>query len=284
MKRVLNFELIWVLFLMFCLGIIFQVRAEEISLPSELKAKAWVLKKEENKLWEKTLVVKFNSERKVLSTNDGYRFVYLVINHSAHPEIWKKVCVEKKTEKEVGGKIYANEIKHEIAQTFNVDENKVAMMATAADMDNLAVVTETFTTSNGTKLVVTALVTAGAESNALRTGLDKGRYLEGELVDPGTVNILLLTNVILTEPALARAIITITEAKTAAFQDLKVPSSYTKEVIATGTGTDSVIVVSGTDLPIVTYAGGHSKIGELIGKAVYKAVKIALCKQNGFCE
>lgn len=72
------------------------------------------------------------------------------------------------------------------------------------------------------------------------------------------------------------------KAKTAAFEDLKVPSSYTKNVQATGTGTDSMIVVSGTKGPRVTYTGGHSRIGELIGKAVYKAVVEALGKQNGF--
>ena len=81
---------------------------------------------------------------------------------------------------------------------------------------------------------------------------------------------------------MARAIITATEAKTAAFEDLKVPSTYTKDAQATGTGTDSVIVVSGTSGPLVTYSGGHSRIGDLMGKAVHKAVMEALEKQNGF--
>ena len=81
---------------------------------------------------------------------------------------------------------------------------------------------------------------------------------------------------------MARAVITATEAKTAAFEDLKVPSSYTKGVQATGTGTDSMIVVSGTAGPMVTYPGGHSRIGELMGKAVHEAVMEALEKQNGF--
>ena len=81
---------------------------------------------------------------------------------------------------------------------------------------------------------------------------------------------------------MARAIITATEAKAAAFEDLRVPSTYTKGVQATGTGTDSMIVVSGTSGPRVTYPGGHSRIGELMGKAVYEAVVEALGKQDGF--
>ncbi|HQB39522.1 MAG TPA: adenosylcobinamide amidohydrolase, partial [Deltaproteobacteria bacterium] len=68
----------------------------------------------------------------------------------------------------------------------------------------------------------------------------------------------------------------------AALQDLQVPSSYTKGAQATGTGTDSVIVVSGITGPKASYAGGHSLLGSLIGKATYQAVVEALGKQNGF--
>jgi len=149
-------------------------------------------------------------------------------------------------------------------------------MSTAADMDNLAIVTKTYN-----PFTVTAMVTAGAKTNALRTGVDEGTHVEGE-APKGTVNILIITNARLSDGAMARAIVTATEAKTAAFEDLKVPSSYTKTVQATGTGTDSVIVLSGTTGPRVTYTGGHSRIGELIGKAVYEAVVDALGKQNGF--
>jgi adenosylcobinamide amidohydrolase len=122
--------------------------------------------------------------------------------------------------------------------------------------------------------------------------VDEGKYIEPDPAfekspqqkapKPGTVNILVLTNAKLTDGGLARAVITATEAKTAAFEDLKVPSSYTKMAQATGTGTDGMIVVSGVSGPLVTYPGGHSRIGELIGKAVREAVIEALEKQNGF--
>ena len=133
-------------------------------------------------------------------------------------------------------------------------------------MDNLTIVTR----RHG-PLTVTVLATAGAKSNAIRTGVDEGSHIEGE--EPaGTINIMVLSNIALSDAALARALITITEGKTAALEDLKVPSSYTKDVQATGTGTDSIIVVSGTATPRATYTGGHSRIGELIGKATYQAV------------
>jgi predicted amidohydrolase/adenosylcobinamide amidohydrolase len=146
----------------------------------------------------------------------------------------------------------------------------------AADLDNLAVVTQSYG-----PLTVTVLATAGARSNAIRTGVDAGTYIEGN-TPAGTINIMLLTNIRLTDAAMARALITITEGKTAALQDLNVPSTYSKTVQATGTGTDSIIVVSGTQGPQASYTGGHSKIGELIGKASHQAVLEALGKQNGF--
>lgn len=267
------------------------VIAMDIPLPQELEATASVIQVERDGLWEKTLIIQFygrdglqegeavpfmRSRRRVLSTTDGFVDAVTVVNHSAHPSLWKKVCQEMKTEHEVGGKVYARKIKEGIADRLGIRSEDIVQMGTAADMDNLAVVTKRYE-----PFVVVALVTAGAKTNALRTGVDEGTHIEGEL-PKGTVNILILTNARLTDGAMVRTIVTATEAKTAAFEDLNVPSSYTKEVQATGTGTDSVIVVSGTRGPRVTYTGGHSKIGELIGKAVHEAVVEALEKQNGF--
>lgn len=250
---------------------------KEITLPTILNTKAHVKVSEQDGLWEKTLVLIFDKERRVLSTNEGYLNSKVVINHSAHPELWKKVCQELKTKEEVGGIVYLRKIKTSLAENLGISPALIADLGTAADMDNLAIVTKEYK-----PYVVTALVTAGAKTNALRAGADEGSYIEHSEEKPGTVNIILLFNAVLTEAAMARAVITATEAKTAAFQDLNVPSSYTKGIQATGTGTDSIIVVSANEGPKVKYTGGHSKIGELIGKAVYEAVCLGLERQNGF--
>ncbi|MGB9667886.1 MAG: adenosylcobinamide amidohydrolase [Thermosulfidibacteraceae bacterium] len=252
------------------------VLARDLNIPKELMAKVFVIRSERDGFWEKSLVILFPERRRVLSTNSGFVDVLAVVNHSAHPELWKEVCQEMKTDHEVGGKVYMRKVQERIAKELGLKSQDITLIATAVDMDNLTIVVKVYS-----PFVVAALVTAGAKTNALRTGLDEGKYVEGR--EPkGTVNIILLTNARLTDGAMARAIITITEAKTAAFEDLKVPSSYTRNVQATGTGTDSVIIVSGNTGPEVTYTGGHSKIGELIGKAVYEAVIEALEKQNGF--
>jgi adenosylcobinamide amidohydrolase len=269
------FTIILLLIIIDVNSIFADVEIEVVPLPAEVEAKAFVIKKDKDRLWEKTLILEFPKKRRVLSTIDGFMEVKAVANHSAHPEIWKKVCEEKKTKEEKGGKIYMREVKQKIAKHLGIAPEEIAMLATAADMDNRAVVVKEFK-----PFVVVALVTAGAKTNALRTGVDEGNYIEG-MEPQGTVNIILLTNAQLTDGAMARAIITATEAKTAAFQDLNVPSSYTKGAQATGTGTDNIIVVTGTNGPRVSYTGGHSKIGELIGKAVYEAVVDALKRQDG---
>ncbi|MCE1239702.1 MAG: adenosylcobinamide amidohydrolase [Azonexaceae bacterium] len=241
-------------------------------LPESLAASAELVYGERDGFWEKTLLVRFPTVRRALSTSDGLVDARAALNHAAHPLLWGKLGA--------AGKAYSEGMRDALADRLGVDRAAVAQMATAADMDNLAIVTR----SHG-PLTVTVLATAGARSNAIRTGVDSGSHIEGLDEDDkpaGTINILVLSNIELSDAALARALITVTEGKTAALEDLKVASTYTPGVQATGTGTDSIIVVSGTAAPRATYTGGHSRIGELIGKATHAAVIEALGKQNGY--
>jgi adenosylcobinamide amidohydrolase len=157
-------------------------------------------------------------------------------------------------------------------ETLGIDRNSSSLIFTGADLRNLSVKTATYK-----NLTVTALVTAGADGNALRTSKDPGAFY-----DPGTINIILLTNRALTPGAAAGALIVITEAKTAALWDMDIRSTESpRENPATGTGTDDIIVVWGDEGSPADYTGGHGKIGELIGRTVYDAVSEALRKQNG---
>lgn len=262
------------------------VIAGEIALPQNLEARATIVRSDRDGLWEKTLVVQFPQRRRVLSTNDGIVDAMAVANHAAHPLLWSRIDETMKTDHESCGKIYMQKIRERTARSHGLRGEDISLMGTAADMDNLAVVTKKYA-----PFIVTALVTAGAKGNAIRTGVDEGIHIEADPASekpatankpkPGTINIMVLTNARITDGGMARAVITATEAKTAAL-DLHVPSSYTKNVQATGTGTDSMIIVSGTSGSLVTYPGGHSRIGELMGKAVYEAAVEALGKQNGF--
>jgi iron complex transport system substrate-binding protein len=162
-------------------------------------------------------------------------------------------------------------VRERVYRVINKSEETSSFLFTGADMDNLAVKREKFN-----EMEVFALITAGVKSNSVRMSKDNGRFYE-----PGTINIILLPNMKLTPRAMTRAIISATEAKTAALQDLDVRSSYSPLVHqATGTGTDNIMVVRGTGIRIDN-AGGHSKMGELIAKAVYRGVQEAVFKQNG---
>jgi adenosylcobinamide hydrolase len=104
--------------------------------------------------------------------------------------------------------------------------------------------------------------------------------LSGHFVDAvGIINVILLTNTVLTEGAMARAIITVTEAKTAVLQDLNVRSTYSPQHQATGTWTDNVLVVSGkVGKPLTS---DNTKLGELIGWTTKAAIAEALRKHDG---
>ena len=252
------------------------VSAEVIKLPADVQAEAKILRSERDGYWEKVLTVRFAEVRRTLSTSDGLLEARAAINHASHPLLWQSLGKRFMGQDGRGGKAYAAHVHATTAAALQLARPAVAGMATAADMDNLAVVSKHYG-----HLTVSVLATAGARTNAIRTGVDAGTYIEGEQ-PAGTINILVLTNIRLSDAALARSLITVTEAKTAALEDLKVPSTYSPTVQATGTGTDSIIVVSGTQGPPASYTGGHSRIGELIGKASYEAVVEALGKQNGF--
>ena len=136
-----------------------------------------------------------------------------------------------------------NEYHHRVCQEAGLDPDMTAMMGTAANMNYAAVATET-----DLALSVTAVVTGGVESNATCAG-DPARWREtGSGIErvaeyAGTINTMLLINQPLTRAALARAVMTMTEGKSAALQRLAVPSRQSSD-LATGTGTDQYCIAT----------------------------------------
>jgi adenosylcobinamide amidohydrolase len=209
----------------------------------------------------KTLIIDFSVPQTILSTLEGQRSGIAAIgNHSSPPPYWG-----------IAHQYGLEEVRSTVYATLGRSGTQAAILFTGADMDHLSVKHFSFK-----DLTVCALVTAGVRSNAVRTSRDEGRFYE-----PGTINILLLPNARLSPRAMSRAIITATEAKTAALADMDVRSAYlAQHYQATGTGTDNIIVAEGTGVPLDN-AGGHSKMGELIAKAVYQGVQEAVYTQNG---
>ncbi len=186
----------------------------------------------------------------------------------------------------------------QVCAEMGVAPDRTAVMGTAANMAYAAHRAATFE-----DLRVDTFVTAGVAGNAARAGdpaawteaadgrwrrvataaADEPDDSDAAAAPPdGTINTILLLDHPVTPAAQARAVVTLTEAKSAALAELAAPSCYSS-TIATGTGTDQFCVAAPLDPRRVpkTATGPHAKLGELIGRAVLAAVKEALRWQNG---
>ncbi len=154
---------------------------------------------------------------------------------------------------------------------LNLDRQSTAAMMTSAHLEYAQVIH-----SEREGIEVCSIVTAGT-SNAINISeTSYTPYAGSPINSPGTINIVVLTNMWLTEDCLVSSVISATESKTAALIDLNV-KSVNGNKLATGTGTDSIVVISGTKGKI-QYAGGHTVYGQLVGEVVYNAVYESLKK------
>lgn len=224
--------------------------------------------------YKNSIVVSFTDERKVLSTshlNGGYRDdLKYVFNHDINSGMGLK-C-------DITSDVYEQHMRL-LSAELGLDPNVSAGLLTAASMENAAIRSERYD-----DLTVTAIVTGGVEMNGGRVG-DPAFFHErqGETIEVtyGTINILLYIDADLPAETMTRALITCTEAKTAALQELMAGSRYSRG-LATGSGTDgAAIICNSKSSSRLIYAGKHSKLGELIGRTVKTALKEALYLETG---
>src|SRR5579872_4043111 len=168
-----------------------------------------------------------------------------------------------------------------VCEELNLLPTETAVMGTAANMNYVAISTEV-----DADVEVAAVVTAGVQTNAVCAGdpaawRETAEGLSKVAAVGGTINTMLIVGRPMTPAALARAIVTMTEGKSAALQRLAAPSCYSSD-LATGTGTDQYCVAAplAGDRPL-TSASPHMKVGELIGLTVRRATGEALRWQNG---
>lgn len=207
-----------------------------------------------------TLLIDFNEPMSCLNSLAGSASgITAVGNHYISPPLWT-----------IGHGLSIDSLKDNVCKVIARMPRSTSLLCTGAKMDNLSVQRVEYE-----DMILYALVTAGVETNAIRASVDEGRFYE-----PGTINVIILANMRLSPRARTRAMISATEAKAAALQDLDIRSSYSPRYQATGTGTDEVLVVEGRGKTLEN-AGGHSKLGELIAKATYQGVKESISLQNG---
>ena len=168
----------------------------------------------------------------------------------------------------------------EVCSEVGAPPDETVLMGTAANMHYAALACE-----RDDDVEVAAVVTAGVRTNATCAGdpavwRETGDGVVKVAAVAGTINTILLVNHAVTPGVLARLAMTATEAKSAALQQLAIPSCYSPD-LATGTGTDQYCLAAPVEGAALTTASPHVKFGEIAGLAVRRATLEALRWQNG---
>ena len=149
--------------------------------------------------YDKSIVIFFNGKRKVLSTsvyNGGYHEDYVAVYNYDAKQGSGMPC-------EVLADTYVEHMRL-ISKRLALNPDMVTGMGTAASMENAVVEKMTYK-----DLTVTAIVTAGIETNGGRVGDPSDYYKPMEKLGKcGTINIMLVLDCDLPPGALTRALVT----------------------------------------------------------------------------
>jgi adenosylcobinamide hydrolase len=157
------------------------------------------------------------------------------------------------------------------AAKVDITQDYLAML-TAAKIKNYSLFQK-----KTAEFAVTVVATAGC-SHGESSGEEMNVH---EIV--GTINIIVFIDGNPTDSCIVAALITATEAKSAALRDFDIRSRYTGDS-ATGSITDSITVASTASGKTLTLAGPASTVGKLVGACTRKAVTQALLTQEPMWE
>jgi adenosylcobinamide amidohydrolase len=143
-------------------------------------------------------------------------------------------------------------------------QGKIVGMATAVEMKNLVRVS-----MESGNVRATCFATVGC-GNALSVADPASVAIEESAPTLHTINMILTVEPGLSDEAMVEALQIATEGRVRALYENGIKSCRS-DLPATGTGTDCIAIVSLED-SVERYCGKHTKLGELIGGAVYKAV------------
>lgn len=212
---------------------------------------------------DRNLVVRFSPPRRVISSavrGGGIGWAHAVINH----QVSESVEHVQKKNPQAQQWMDPNRTLGKVADRLGISGRSVGLM-TLVDLGHLVVTRE-----QADGLWVEGFFTIGV-TNAVRAG--EPVFARSSL---GTINIILVTNAKLTMAALVGAVTVATESKTAMLLEERIFSS-SGAGLATGTGTDSIVIANGNG-PALRYSGTHTKMGELLGRVVNRGVAKGLAR------
>lgn len=214
---------------------------------------------------DSAITIVFNEVHYALSTsalNGGFHHILGARN--------QQLTFQIDTEQDLPGGSVSNYLAQEF-QALDLPINFCTGLLTSADMTR-----HVYHKVEQEGNIVETIVTTGVEHTAHRAG-DGYYYTETETgrYTTGTINIMVFTNRALTDGAITRALIAITEAKTRALFEKGVPSVMNGQT-ATGTATDGIIFTIDPNGVLLTDSGTFSAFGDTLAKAVYQAVLFSL--------
>jgi adenosylcobinamide amidohydrolase len=211
--------------------------------------------------WEvrdRTLIVRFDAPFRTLGwapLGGGFSRARVVANHQV-------------PEDERGATEAPQQYLRRTIRRLALDPRGVVAMMTGAHVGRVA-----YAFAGRGSLVAGAWCTAGC-TNALRVG-DRATF---GLAAPGTINLIVALNEPFEDSALAEAVQIATEARVVAVQGAKVASKRSGK-LATGTGTDCLVIAAPVGKTAHRYCGKHTVAGELIGRAVLASCARALARE-----
>lgn len=121
-------------------------------------------------------------------------------------------------------------------------------------------------------LLIETVATGGVVETACRaSSAPLYREEKGVFGPVGTINLMVMMNGKLPDGIMARALITLTEGKTAALEDLGI-ADVNNGKPATGTSTDGITFITDPEGPLYTDAGTFSELGASLARAAYESV------------
>ncbi len=216
---------------------------------------------------ERTLIISFAKPRLTISSavlGGGMRKTRVIINHQVDEEASFKAQAPDRA------RIHADPQRYlaRVITRLTGMRGGIGLM-TAVDLRQLVL-----KRVQSGPLWIEGFFTVGI-TNAVRVGEPVDDRLSSKHTNAlGTINMILITNASLPPSALVGAIGVATESKTAVMLERSI-KSWTGRQGATGTGTDSVVFVSGSG-PRLRFSGTHTKLGELIGRVVRAGVERGL--------
>lgn len=222
--------------------------------------------------WD-NIIIEFNGNRNVLSTsslNGGIQ--------SGLKAIYNHCDMDPETEQcDMHGNTYEEHLAW-VCDHIHLNPETTTGLTTAASMRKAVCKQESFK-----EYTVTVISSGGIGANGRRAGetatlweRDGIYYWEGcdevGSHESGTLNLLVHIDAKLSPGAMATALMVIEEAKAATIVERGERSCYS-DCIASGSGTDGIILITDADSDVyLTRASTDVKLGECIGKAVSEAV------------